>query len=102
MSNIGNHIGDAKEYAYEKHSDLKYVNGYDDAEICAGAGSMGIEILEQVPKVDVVLVPVGGCGLIAGVSLAVKTLSPETEVSSRFTMPKLFCFVPCKPFPAFL
>ena len=41
----GNHIGEAKEYAFEKHSDLKYVNGYDDVEICAGAGSMGVEIL---------------------------------------------------------
>ena len=41
----GNHIGEAKEYALENFSHLKYVNGYDDVEICAGAGSMGIEIL---------------------------------------------------------
>ena len=45
---------------------MKYINGYDDPEIIAGAGTMGIEILEQVPDVDVVLVPVGGAGLIAG------------------------------------
>ena len=41
---------------------------------------MGIEILDQVGKVDAIIVPVGGCGLIAGVSLAVKTLSPKTQV----------------------
>lgn len=70
----GEHIGEAREYAYEKHSDLKYINGYNDPEIVAGAGSMGIEILEQVPNVDVVVCPVGGAGLIAGLSLSVKTL----------------------------
>jgi threonine dehydratase len=41
---------------------------------------MGIEILEQVRNVDAVIVPVGGCGLIAGVSMAIKTLSPRTQV----------------------
>jgi threonine dehydratase len=41
---------------------------------------MGIEILEQVPNVDVVVVPVGGCGLIAGVSLAIKAMRPRTQV----------------------
>jgi threonine dehydratase len=62
----GQHIGEAKEYAKEMYPDMKYINGYDDPEIIAGAGTMGIEILEQVPDVDVVLVPVGGAGLIAG------------------------------------
>ena len=76
----GEHIGEAKEYAQSKYSNSKYINGYDDPEICAGAGTMGIEILEQVPDVDVVLVPVGGCGLIAGVSLAIKTMRPRTKV----------------------
>src|SRR5213593_1780963 len=41
---------------------------------------MGLEILEQVPDVDLVIVPVGGAGLIAGVSLAVKTLRPQIKV----------------------
>lgn len=44
----GKHIGEAKEYAFENYSHLKYVNGYDDVEICAGAGSMGIEILGEL------------------------------------------------------
>lgn len=76
----GEHIGEAREYAYDKHPDLKYINGYNDPEIVAGAGSMGIEILEQVPNVDVVVCPVGGAGLIAGLSLAVKTLRSKVTV----------------------
>lgn len=76
----GEHIGEAKEFAMKEHPNLKYINGYDDPEIIAGAGTMGIEILEQVPKVDVILVPIGGAGLIAGVSLAVKTISPNVQV----------------------
>jgi threonine dehydratase len=62
----GQHIGEAKVWAQETHPEMKYINGYDDPEIIAGAGTMGIEILEQVKDVDVVLVPVGGAGLIAG------------------------------------
>eukprot|EP01041_Mallomonas_annulata_P001822 gene1822-3530_t len=76
----GQHIGEAKEFAMKEYSHVRYINGYDDPEIIAGAGSMGIELLEQVPDVDVVLVPVGGAGLIAGVSLAVKTLRPNCQV----------------------
>ena len=76
----GQHIGEAKEFAHKEYPNLRYINGYDDPEIIAGAGTMGIEILEQVPDVDVILIPVGGAGLIAGVSLAVKTLRPTVEV----------------------
>uniref|UniRef100_A0A8R1DZB1 Serine racemase n=1 Tax=Caenorhabditis japonica TaxID=281687 RepID=A0A8R1DZB1_CAEJA len=57
-----------------------YINGFDHYDILAGAGTIGIEILEQVTKPDAVIVPVGGCGLIAGVATAVKTLSPSTQV----------------------
>ena len=53
---------------------------YDHPSILAGAGTMGLEIMEQVKNVDAVIIPVGGGGLIAGVSVAVKTLSPSTLV----------------------
>jgi len=76
----GEHIGEAKEFAQREHASLRYINGYDDVEIIAGAGTMGIEILDQVSDVDVILVPVGGAGLIAGVSLAVKTIRPHVQV----------------------
>lgn len=59
---------------------LNYVNGYDDPPILAGAGTIGIEMVEDVPDIDVVVVPVGGAGLIAGVSCAIKTLKPDAKV----------------------
>ena len=78
----GAHIGEAKAYAEKlcASEQLEYVNGYDDPSIIAGAGTMGIEIIEDVPCVDVVVVPVGGAGLIAGISCAVKTLKPDVIV----------------------
>lgn len=41
---------------------IKYINGYDDPEIVAGAGTIGIEVLEQIASADYVIVPVGGAG----------------------------------------
>lgn len=76
----GDHIGEAKEYASASYPDMVYINGYDDLPILAGAGTMGMEILEQVPDCHAVVLPVGGAGLIAGVSLAVKTLNPDVQV----------------------
>lgn len=76
----GAHIGESREFAKAEYPELKYINGYDDPEIIAGAGTMGLEILEQFKDVDVILVPVGGAGLIAGVALAVKTLRPKVQI----------------------
>jgi threonine dehydratase len=59
---------------------LIYINGYDDPAILAGAGTIGMEMIDDVPNVDVVVVPVGGAGLIAGISCAIKTLKPDTKV----------------------
>jgi len=53
---------------------------YDHPHILAGQGTCGLEIVDQVPDVDAVLVPVGGAGLIAGVALAIKALSPNVKV----------------------
>jgi threonine dehydratase len=78
----GAHIGESKLYAENLavELNLNYVNGYDDRPIVAGAGTIGIEIIEDVPNVDIVVVPVGGAGLIAGVSCAIKTLKPSCKV----------------------
>lgn len=57
-----------------------YINGYDDPAIIAGQGTIGLEILEQVPAVEAVIVPIGGAGLIAGIALALKSLKPEVQV----------------------
>jgi threonine dehydratase len=53
---------------------------FDKAEVIAGQGTLGLEVLEDVPELDAVLVPLSGGGLIAGVALAIKTLSPRTRV----------------------
>ncbi|MBE1485768.1 threonine ammonia-lyase [Plantactinospora soyae] len=53
---------------------------FDDRRIIAGQGSIGIEVLEDLPEVDVVLVPIGGGGLASGVATAVKAIRPSTRV----------------------
>ena len=57
-----------------------FVHGFDDPDIISGQGTMGLEILEDVPDVDAVIVPVGGGGLIAGVGLAIKSLRPQVRI----------------------
>ncbi|ETI36013.1 threonine ammonia-lyase, variant [Phytophthora nicotianae CJ01A1] len=78
----GEHILEARDKAedFVRDENMVYINGFDRPEIIAGAGTMGIEILNQVPDVDAIVVPVGGGGLIAGVALAVKTLAPNVQV----------------------
>jgi len=78
----GEGFGEAKTRAHEiaAENGLAYIDGYDDPAIIAGQGTMGLEIVEQVPDVEAVIVPVGGAGLLAGVSLAVKTLRPDTKI----------------------
>ena len=78
----GDTIADAKVKADElaQSQGLTYVHGFNDAAIIAGAGTVGIEILEQVPDVEAIVTPVGGGGLIAGVALAVKELRPNVQI----------------------
>ena len=78
----GKDFGEAKAHAHEiaKEKELAYIDGYDDPAIIAGQGTMGLEIVEQVPDLDAMIVPVGGAGLLAGVSLAVKTLRPNAKI----------------------
>ncbi|XAM00696.1 threonine ammonia-lyase [Phycisphaeraceae bacterium D3-23] len=78
----GDHIGDAKDHAMTlvDERSLTYINGYDHPDIIAGAGTIGLEMLEQVPDLDAVVVPVGGAGLIAGVAMAINSIRPEVEV----------------------
>jgi len=77
----GNDFGEAKARADEiaKEKGLAYIDGYDDPAIIAGQGTMGLEIVEQIPDLEAVVIPVGGAGLLAGVSLAVKTLRPNVK-----------------------
>lgn len=68
----------ARGMAVERH--MTYVHGFDDPQIIAGQGTLGLEILEDVPDVDAVLVSVGGGGLIAGIGTAIKAMRPGVRV----------------------
>lgn len=57
-----------------------FVHPFDDAAVASGAGTVGLEILEQVGDIDAVVVPIGGGGLIAGIATAVKALAPTVKV----------------------
>ncbi|XP_076283134.1 serine racemase isoform X2 [Lasioglossum baleicum] len=78
----GRDMGEAKRIAlkYSKDEGMVYINGYDHPDIMAGQGTLGLEIVEQVPDIDAIVVPVGGGGLIAGVALAAKTLHPNITI----------------------
>ena len=57
-----------------------FIHPFDDPDVIAGQGTLGIEIIEQMPDVEQILVPIGGGGLVSGVAKAVKTLKPECKV----------------------
>lgn len=66
--------------AYCKEHNSIFVHPFDDEEVIAGQGSIALEILEQFPEVDTVLVPVGGGGLVSGVAYTIKQLKPKCKV----------------------
>lgn len=78
----GADIGEARAQAdiIAGEKGLTYINGFDHPDIIAGQGTLGLEIAEQVPDVDAVIVPIGGAGLIAGVALALKGLKPGVKI----------------------
>lgn len=57
-----------------------FIHPFNDVDVIAGQGTIGLEILQQIPNVDAVVVPVGGGGLISGVAFAVKSLNPDCKV----------------------
>ncbi|MFX1513856.1 MAG: threonine ammonia-lyase, partial [Promethearchaeota archaeon] len=78
--------GDSFEDAYLKAKELersKYltlIHAFDDPFVVAGQGTIGLEILEDLPDVDVVLCPIGGGGLISGIATAIKAKNPNTRI----------------------
>ncbi|HEY2824162.1 MAG TPA: pyridoxal-phosphate dependent enzyme, partial [Gemmatimonadales bacterium] len=59
---------------------LTYIHPFDDLELIAGQGTVGLELIEDFPDVDVVVVPIGGGGLISGVSMAIKSMRPSVRI----------------------
>jgi len=70
----------AKALELQKEFGYTFVHPFDDPLVIAGQGTIGLEILQDLPEVDAVIVPIGGGGLISGVSFAIKTLRPEVKV----------------------
>ena len=63
---------------------------YDHPNILSGQGTLGLEIVEEVPDLDAVVIPVGGGGLLAGVAVAVKGLRPDVQIIVRRTLNNFF------------
>lgn len=73
---------DAHDRAVElqEQTGMTFIHPYDDELVIAGQGSIGLEILDQLPDVEAVIVPIGGGGLLSGVAFAIKSLRPEVQV----------------------
>ncbi len=78
----GDTLAEAARHAHalEASEGLTFIHPYDDPAIIAGQGTVALEMLEQAPALDVLVVPVGGGGLIAGMATAAKALKPGIEV----------------------
>ena len=70
----------SKAMELQKEFGYTFVHPFDDPKVIAGQGTIGLEILEQMPDVQAVIVPIGGGGLISGVAFAIKTLRPDVKV----------------------
>lgn len=79
---VGQDFGEAYAYAQAlaAKNTLRFIPAFDDLAVIAGQGSVGLEILEQLPDVDAIVVATGGGGLIAGITAAVKAHRPEVLV----------------------
>lgn len=70
----------ARAVELQQEHGYSFVHPFDDPKVIAGQGTIGLEILEQMPDVEAVVVPIGGGGLISGVAFAIKTLRPDVKV----------------------
>jgi len=79
---VGNNSDEADQYARElaKKENITLVHPFDDEEIIAGQGTVGLEMLETFPEVDTVVVPTSGGGLSGGIALAIKLQKPEVKI----------------------
>jgi threonine dehydratase len=82
LQQTGDTYDDAVEaaLAYERRTGATFVHAFEDTQTAAGQGTLALELLEECPEPAVVLVPVGGGGLLAGVATALKALAPRARV----------------------
>lgn len=74
---------DARESTLQKvieKTNATFIHPYDNFDVISGNGTIGLEIIERVNDLDFIIVPVGGGGLMSGVSIAIKNLSPQTKI----------------------
>lgn len=73
---------EANEKALElvQERGLTYVHPFDDPRLIAGQGTVGLEVIEDWPEAEIILVPIGGGGLISGISMAVKSMNPRARI----------------------
>ena len=64
----------------QEETGMTFIHPYDDELVMAGQGSIGLEILDQLPDVEAVIVPIGGGGIISGVAFAIKSLRPDVKI----------------------
>lgn len=78
----GQSFDEALEKAFElqKETGATFLHPFDDPRVIEGQGTLGLEVLEQLPDVDAIICPVGGGGLIAGIAACVKTIAPHVKV----------------------
>ena len=71
---------EARAHEIEREEGRYYLHAFDDPEVIAGQGTLGLEIAEDLPEVETVIVPIGGGGLISGIATAIKERNPEARV----------------------
>src|SRR6185503_4608336 len=78
----GDTLADAARHAHalEERDGLTFIHPYDDPAIIAGQGTVALEMLEQAPELEMLVVPVGGGGLISGMAVAAKAIRPAIEI----------------------
>ena len=78
----GKTLEDSSAFAhqYGEENKLTFIHPYDDPMVVAGQGTLGLEVLTQVPDLDVLVVPVGGGGLAAGIAIAAKQIKPDIQL----------------------
>lgn len=78
----GAETGLAEQHAQDlaRHTGARYISPYNDPEVVAGQGTIGLELLDQLPAIDNVFIAMGGGGLISGIGAVLKAFSPETRV----------------------
>jgi threonine dehydratase len=92
----------ARALELEQERGLTFVHPFDDAEIMAGQGTVGLEMLADAPHIDALVVPIGGGGLISGVGIAAKALKPGIElIGAQATLyPSMYCHVTGEDLPS--